>query len=199
MRYIVKISAGLHDTPNPTAPSTAGSVNVDDQVDADDDIAGKDFVKGEVVELPPRRTGWIATAALQPLSPPSTEIDAMGFYTFLNISTVGTGADQRYLFALAFAKSALKNEAGAIAGSDAFGPFQYNSARWAELLGSVGAGKGLQPEDRKDPSRRPRLRSSKRWQHRKWLTRACPVRCNATNSTSSIFSPALPPRHSSMQ
>jgi hypothetical protein len=151
MRYIVKISAGLHDTPNPTAPSTAGSVNVDDQVDADDDIAGKNFVKGEVVELPPRRTGWIATAALQPLLPPSTEIDAMGFYTFLNISTVGTGADQRYLFALAFAQSGLKNEALTITEPDAFGPFQYTSTRWTELLKLVGANRGLQPEDRKDP------------------------------------------------
>jgi hypothetical protein len=151
MRYVVRISAGLHDTPNPTAPSSAGEVDVGDQVDADEDIAGRDFVKGEVVEPPPRRSGFVATAALELLAPPSPEIDAMGFYTFLDISTVGTGADQRYLFALALAESRLKSEAGTIAGPDAFGPFQYTSAGWAELLASVAAGTGLKTEDRKDP------------------------------------------------
>jgi hypothetical protein len=151
MRYRLKASADLHDAPNPTAPSPSGGVDVGAQVDTDDDIARKDFVKAEVVELPPRRSGFVATAALEPLPPPNPDINAIGFYTYLDISTVGTGADQRYLFALAVAESGLKNEAGTIAGPDAFGPFQYTSARWAELLGSVGAGKGLQAEDRTDP------------------------------------------------
>ena len=151
MRFVLKASAGLHDTPNPTAPSSAGGVDVGDQVDVDGDITGLAFVKGVVVEPPPRRTGFIATAALAPLPPPSPDIDEVGFYTFLFIGTAGTGADQRYLFALALAESGLKNAASTIAGSDAFGPFQYTSARWAELLGSVGAGKNLQPEDRMDP------------------------------------------------
>lgn len=151
MRFVLKASAGLHDTANPTAPSSAGSVNVGDQVDVEDDVAGKDFVKGEVVEPPPRRSGFVATAALEALPPPSPVVDPIGFYTFLFVSTAGTGADQRYLFALAVAESGLKNEAGTVEGSDAFGPFQYTSARWTELLGTVGIGTGLQTADRMNP------------------------------------------------
>jgi Phage tail lysozyme len=150
MRYVLKGSADLHSAPNPTAPSSS-RVDFGDQLDVDGDIANKDFVKGDVVEPPPRRSGFVATAALEPLPPPGTDIDAMGFYTYLYISTVGTGADQRYLFALAFAESGLKNQDSAIAGSDGFGPFQYSSARWTELLASVGVDAGLQAKDREDP------------------------------------------------
>lgn len=151
MRYRVTRTVGLHDIEDRTSPTAAGDVVVDDQVDVDGNIAGRTLVNGKVVEPLPRRTGWIVTAALEPLPPPGPEINPLQFYTFLAIRTVPAAADQRYLFSLAVAESGLKNSATTIAGSDAFGPFQYTSARWTELLGSVGVGKGLLAADRMDP------------------------------------------------
>jgi uncharacterized protein (TIGR02594 family) len=137
MRYEVTREVPLHDNENETSQPNdrAHRLIVGNWVDVDTDIKGKARVKVTVVEATPRRTGWVTTDALKLLATP--DIDPKEFYDLLNLNTVGK-ADQRYLFSLALAESGLKNVPSPISGSDGFGPFQYTSARWMELLSAVG-------------------------------------------------------------
>jgi tail lysozyme len=140
MRYEVIREVPLHDNEHDTSQplDSAHRLVIGNQVDVDTDIQGKARVKVTVVEPPPRRTGWMTTNESLKLLVPEPDIDPNELYDLLKLKTVGK-ADQRYLFALAFAESGLKNVPSPIAGSDGFGPFQYTSARWMELLHSVDA------------------------------------------------------------
>src|SRR3954468_15666996 len=160
MRYEVIREVLLHDTENDTSQplDLAHRLVIGTQVDVDvgTDIKDKARVKVTVVEHEPQRTGWMTTDESLKLLTPEPDIDPTEFYDFLNLITVGK-TDQRYLFALASAESDLKNGPSPISESDGFGPFQYTSARWTELLTSVGAGTGLKPEDRTAPKAQARL------------------------------------------
>jgi uncharacterized protein (TIGR02594 family) len=152
MRYRVRVPGGetvppLHDTEDdkgyPTDP--AHLLSIDDPVEVDGEITGKVRVKVTTVEASPR-TGWFAAAALEPWVP-DPDIKPGEFYNSLNLQTVGK-TDQRYLFSLAVAESGLKNAPSSISGSDGFGPFQYTSAKWEELLTSAGTDTDLKSKDR---------------------------------------------------
>ena len=135
-RYRIDVPNGelvppLHDTEDDTGDpkDELHQLSIGDQVDVDGEIEGKDRVKVTVVEPKPRRMGWFAAAALKL----DTNIVPEGFYNDLRLSAVGK-TDHRYLFALAVAVSDLKNDISPTSGSDGFGPFQYTSVRWHELV-----------------------------------------------------------------
>jgi len=160
MRYEVIRGVPLHDTENDTSQpqDLAHRLVIGDHVDIDPgiDITKMARVKVTVVEPEPRRTGWVTTNESLKLLAPDPDIDPSQFYDLLNLITVDK-TDQRYLFALAFAESGLKNVASPVSGSDGFGPFQYTSARWTELVDLVGARLNLRPEDRTIPEKQARL------------------------------------------
>src|SRR4051812_27479028 len=152
MRYRVTVPAGdtvppLHETENDHDNLTdqAHMLFIGDLVEVDGDIKDKRRVLVTTLEATPRK-GWFSTLALEPVLDRS-DINEKEFYDLLKLLTVNK-TDQRYLFALAFVESGLKNGPSPIPGSDGFGPFQYSSARWNELLGKVGADTGLRSEDR---------------------------------------------------
>jgi hypothetical protein len=49
------------------------------------------------------------------------------------------------------AQSGVKNAASSVPGSDAFGPFQFSVARWADLVARFGAEENITADDRSDP------------------------------------------------
>ena len=159
MRYRVNVPVGdtvppLHETEDDHHNLTdqAHMLFIGDLVEVDGDIKDKRRVFVTTLEAKPKK-GSFSTLALEPA--PDRDINDREFYDLLKSLTVGK-ADQRYLFALAFAESGLKN-ACRVSGSDAISAFQYTSARWTELLASVGADTGLKPEDRTAPEGQARL------------------------------------------
>src|SRR4051794_28460347 len=112
MRYEVIRGVPLHDAENDTTQpqDVAHRLVIGDQVDIDAgiDITKIDRVHVTVVEPEPRRTGWMTTKESLKVLAPDPDIEPKQFYDLLNLITVGE-TDQRYLFALAFAESELKN------------------------------------------------------------------------------------------
>ena len=147
---VVQGPIGLFDGPDQTGPHTAGLLGKGDHFDDSNDPTHPGWVKGEVVGPPPRRKGWVQLSALQPFTP-SADIVPEEFYAYIQLQAERLSSDQRYLYALANAMSGLKNIASSMAGSDAFGPFQYSVAHWTSLVQLFGSAQSVTANDRSDP------------------------------------------------
>lgn len=101
------------------------------------------------VETPRGQKGFLKRVILR--APQSAPVE-IGQELFFDLSSVqarlpSSETDHHYLFALAFAESAVSN-APASPGSDATGPFKYSVERWAELVREHGSATGLTADDR---------------------------------------------------
>jgi hypothetical protein len=151
MIYVVNVAViGLSETPEDGAPHPAGTVIEGDKVEkiADAEVLG--WMRVRVLGGAPRE-GFLPLHALEPAAPPGPDIDQDQFFVAATLAARVFGTDNQYLYALAAAQSGVKNAASSVAGSDAFGPFQFSVARWADLVARFGAEENITADDRSDP------------------------------------------------
>lgn len=109
----------------------------------------RDWIKVRVLEN--KEEGFLLLSALDQAPSPSADIDQDQFFVAVTLAARVFGTDNQYLYALAAAQSGVKNLAGSVPGSDAFGPFQFSAARWADLVARFGAEENITVDDRSDP------------------------------------------------
>ncbi len=154
MRYRVIIPEHLFSQPDPSTAIAGVRAELDDPVDEVPlPIPLADWVKIKLVD---DSEGFFPRKFLAVLAPdtslmPDTDVEK-NFFLQLRVAALdpGTRTDHHYLYAAALADSGVQNIASTIAGSDAFGPFQYTAVRWTELIAAPGAPVGLTAGDRQD-------------------------------------------------
>ncbi len=147
---VVEAVAGLSQTPEDGAPHPAGTVIEGDKVEKIADAENLGWIKVRVLGGAPRE-GFLPLRALAPAGPPGPEIDQDQFFVAATLAARVFGTDNQYLYALANAQSGVKNIPSPVTGSDAFGPFQFSVARWADLVARFGAEENIIADDRSDP------------------------------------------------
>jgi hypothetical protein len=147
---VVEAVAGLSQTPQDGAPHPAGTVIEGDKVEKIADAENVGWIKVRVLGGAPRE-GFLPLSALEPAGPPGPEIDQDQFFVAATLAARVFGTDNQYLYAVAAAQSGAKNIPSPVPGSDAFGPFQFSVARWADLVARFGADENITADDRTDP------------------------------------------------
>jgi hypothetical protein len=150
MIFTVKeTDVSLSQAPRDDAPAVDVVVG-GDQVEQIGDSESPGWVK--VALLPEKKLeGFLPLHALEPVAPPSPEIDEEQFYAAAALAARVSAVDDEYLYGLAVAQSGLKNIPSPVPGSDGSGPFQFSIARWADLVGRFGMEENITADDRSDP------------------------------------------------
>jgi len=133
----------LRDAPRPDAPASAGTVDGTDLLEKITDAGDGWWNLKVVTPGAPARTGFVRSVLLTEAEQSEAEkIDEKALFRQIADAAARYGANQDYLFAVAFAASGLQNitgSAGASAEAPAVGPFKFLPETWNELVEQNGA------------------------------------------------------------
>jgi hypothetical protein len=151
MQYQVIVGdAILFSTPSENSPKVVDPLEIGAVLDKISDQGLPEWINVRLMS-PAAPLGFVQASKLQ-ADTARPEIDPTIFFLKALDAALDPASrtNHQYLFALATAESKLRNVQSPIPTSDAFGPFQYTAARWAELVEKFGAAVGVNPGDRQN-------------------------------------------------